>query len=145
MMIRLERHPVRWSFPGAFDFERAQLFDRYLGRESTRMSGGFPALDIAESASETIVVAELPGVQKEDIALRVQDGVLTISGERKALELPENGCSLRSEISRGEFRRSIELPHPVKLGDVSAELNSGVLRIRLPKAEEARTREVPVK
>ena len=144
MLIRLQHLPV--AFPRVLGFERGidQLFDRYLDRTWDPFAGGFPAVEVSESANETVVIAELPGVKREDITITVKDGVLTIGGERKALELPADGSCVRSEIPHGEFRRSIALTHPLKLGDVSAELKNGLLRIRLPKAEEARAREIQV-
>jgi HSP20 family protein len=75
----------------------------------------------------------------------VKDGYLTITGERKPVETKEMSVLVRSEIPRGKFRRSIELPHPVELNGVTAELANGILRMVLPKSPEARPREIAVK
>jgi HSP20 family protein len=101
-------------------------------------------VDIAEQGDESIVVAELPGVRKEDLKISIQDGQLTISGERRQHQLPENSSWLRNEAWSGEFSRTIQLPHEVKEDGVSAELKNGILRIVLPKAEEVRAREIKV-
>jgi HSP20 family protein len=102
-------------------------------------------MDVAERGNDTVVVLELPGVKKQDLSITVNDGYLTVSGERKAPETPEKSVSLRSEISRGKFNRSIELPHEVDINGVTAELVNGILQVVLPKSPEARPREIPVK
>ncbi len=149
MVVRVHRFP---SFASAgdvnFDFEREidTMFGDILNTrviEPARRPS--PSLDVAEQDNETIVVAELPGVRKEDVKVSVHDGVLTISGERKAHQLPEKSAWVRNEISTGQFSRSIQLPHEVQMNGISAELTNGVLRIVLPKAEEARPREIQVK
>jgi HSP20 family protein len=98
-----------------------------------------------ENSHEFVVVAELPGVKKEDVKVTLQDGVLTVSGERKQKAVPEESRWHRTEIESGEFHRSIELPTAVDAPAVSAELKDGILRIVVPKAEEARPREITVK
>ncbi len=103
------------------------------------------ALDLVELEKESIVLVELPGVAKEDVKISLEEDLLTIKGERKASGLPDGARWIRSERSSGEFFRTIQLPHPVKADAVSAEMVNGVLRITLPKAEEARPREIGIK
>jgi HSP20 family protein len=120
----------------------ANVFDS-LSRVSRRgWSGTSPAVDIAGYDNETVVIAEIPGVRKEDVKLTLHDGMLTISGERKPVSVPEKGAVLRSELGSGSFSRSFELPHPVQSDAVTAELANGVLRITLPKAEQSRPRDI---
>lgn len=104
----------------------------------------YPALDLAEYDDESVVVAELPGVNKEDLKVTVEDGVLTISGVRKPYEIPQDARIILNEMRVREFSRSIELPHEVKIDKVSAELENGVLRITLPKTEAARARTIQI-
>jgi HSP20 family protein len=127
------------------DFERNLdgMFDRVLRPVPAGMA--VPRMDVAERGDETVVVLELPGVKKEDLSITVKDGFLTISGERKPVETQEKNVMVRSEIPVGKFRRSIELPHPVELNGVTAELANGILRMVLPKSPEARPREIAVK
>ncbi len=149
MNVRFERYPVaRNAFGDVFDFEREvnSLFENFLGTPWGRVAGsGYPRLDIAESGDETVIAMELPGVKKQDLKVLVQDGLLTVSGERTSPALPEKAKWIRNEVESGSFSRTIELPHPVKQQEISAELNDGILRIHLPKAEEIRPREIRVK
>jgi len=147
MVVRVQRYPVAsWPFESLFDFERGidDLFGNFLGTGLVTQSGRDPAIDVAEYDNESVVVAEMPGVRKEDMKISVQDGVLSITGERKGHELPEGSRWIRNEVRTGQFSRTVELPHEVKTDAISAELNNGVLRIVLPKAEEAKPREIQV-
>jgi HSP20 family protein len=130
MLVRLERDP---------------LFQNLFGDPWSAGPDLRPSIDIAEYDSETVVVAELPGVKKDDLRLTVHDGFLTIAGDRKSGGLPENSRWLRNETTGGSFSRTIEIPHAVKGEAVSAELANGILKIVLPKADEARAREITVK
>jgi len=148
MLLRVQRFPISSSL-----FEPLLSVDRDIDSRLEniwrtpveRSMYHYPPLDIAEYENESVVVAEMPGVRKEDLKLSVQDGVLTISGERKAHQMPENSSWLRNEIRTGEFSRTIELPHDVKADAIAAELNNGVLRVVLPKSEEVRPREITIK
>jgi HSP20 family protein len=104
----------------------------------------FPALDVAEDENASVVVAELPGVRKEDLKITVENGILTISGVRRPYEIPQDARIILNEMRVQEFSRSIELPHEVLMDKVSAELENGVLRITLPKTEAARVRTIPI-
>ncbi len=148
MVLRFERFPVATpSFHSIFDFEQNidEMFGNFIGTGLSVRHRDYPALDVAEHENNSVVVAELPGVLKEDLKVSVQENVLTISGERKGVSLPEKSGWIRNEISSGKFSRTIELPHAVNTAEISAELKNGVLRITLPKAEQARTREIQVK
>lgn len=142
MLIKMRPAPV---FESILDFERNLdgMFDRVLGPMTARVN--VPRMDVAERGNDTVVVLELPGVKKEDLSITVKDGFLTISGERKPSEAPEKSVVIRSEITRGKFSRSFELPHEVDLNGVTAELVNGILQVVLPKSPEARPREIPVK
>lgn len=102
-----------------------------------------PAVDVAESDNEYLVKVELPGINKEDVKVTVQDSVLTILGEKKQETEPKNYH--RVERSYGSFQRSFTLPTTVKADKVDATFKDGVLTIALPKAEEARPKEIDVK
>jgi HSP20 family protein len=102
-----------------------------------------PALDVLEDANNLQVVAELPGLRKEDIDISLKDGVLSITGERKAAEQKEEQTH-RSERFYGRFHRSITLPKPVDGEHVQAVYRDGVLTITLPKSEQAKPRQIQV-
>jgi HSP20 family protein len=149
MVVRFAKHPVRLlPFGGILEFEKDidTLFQDFLGGSRSRpFASGCPAMDMAEQGNETVVVMELPGVKKEDLKVVVEDGFLTVSGERKEHALPENSRWVRNEIAAGNFSRTIELPHAVKDQGISAELVNGLLTIVLPKADEVRPRQISVK
>ncbi len=148
MLVRIERFPgTRSLVDELFDFERNidNMFGRFLGTGQGPGVRTYPALDVAEYDNETVVVAEVPGVHKSDIKISVHDGILTISGVRKERALPENSSWVRNEIGSGEFSRALRLPHEVNSGAINAELTNGILRIVLPKAEEAKPKEISIR
>jgi len=104
-----------------------------------------PAVDVAENEKESIVVAELPGVNKQDINISVENGWLTLKGERKAVDPADVKRILHREIGYEPFRRSIKLPYAVNVNEISAELHDGILKVVLPKAEEIRSRTIDIK
>jgi HSP20 family protein len=112
---------------------------------SLRSGERYPLINVIDTNEEFVVVAELPGVKKEDVHLTVDNGLLTISGERKLAATPEQSQWLRHEIRTGNFSRVVGLPRQVDTGKISAELSNGILRVALPKAEEAKPREVKIK
>lgn len=148
MVMKIHRYMVPdRPFRNFFDFEHQidDLFGGFLESPFVAHSRAYPHVNVAEYADRTEVVAELPGVQREDVKISVQDGSLTLKGERKPNAAPENAGWIRNEIQSGEFNRTIELPHEVKLDAISAALVNGILRIVLPKAERARAREIAIR
>ncbi len=132
---------IRFDFPRTLD----NLIDDVFTSDVLPYSSKFPAVDITEHDNETVVVAELPGVKKEDVKIKFEGNVLTISGERKPYEIPEDARILLNEMRVKEFSRSIEFEHDVDTGKISAEMTNGILTVRLPKAESARVRTIEVK
>lgn len=148
MVVRVQRYPVFSSpFDNLSGFEREidDMFGNLLEGVAKPQVRTYPALDMAEYENESVVVAEMPGVRKEDVRVSVQNDVLTISGVRKGHTQSTGTEWLRNEIRTGEFSRSIRLPHAVNQGTIGAELTNGILRITLPKAEEAKSREIQIK
>ena len=114
-----------------------------VGRQSQLFSGWAPALDLYQNNDEVVAIVELPGMRKEDIEISLHDGTLTISGERSSGS--SNGeTAERSERFSGKFRRSITLPARVEAGKVSASYKDGILTVKLPKAEEAKPKQIKV-
>ncbi len=132
---------VRFGFPRMFD----DLLEDVVVRDFTRVSPSFPALDVAEHDSEYVLVAEMPGVKKEDLKITFEDSVLTLSGERKPYEIPQDARVLLNEVRVREFARSVRMPSDIQGDEISAKLENGVLRIVLPKAESARIRNIEIK
>jgi HSP20 family protein len=115
-----------------------------LARTGQLFTGWSPALDLYQSNDNVVAVAELPGMRKEDIEISLHDGTLTISGERKRESSSNGEQAERTERYIGRFRRSIALPTRVDAGKVSATYRDGILTVTLPKAEEAKPKQIQV-
>ncbi len=118
-------------------------FSSSFGRTGQLFTGWSPALDLYESGDHLVAVVELPGMRKEDVDVSLHDGTLTISGERKR-ESTNGEKAERTERYFGTFRRSISLPTRVDAGKVSATYQDGILKVTLPKAEEAKPKQIHV-
>jgi HSP20 family protein len=105
-----------------------------LDRFAPGPAGWSPPVDLYETTGEYVVTAELPGLTREDLEIRMQDGRLTLSGVRRE---PESACEQyhRVERGRGSFSRSFQLPLAVDPDRIAADLRDGVLTITCPKAE----------
>lgn len=104
----------------------------------------YPAVDVLESKDAYLIRAELPGAKKEDIKVEVKDGRLVLSGERKA-EKPAEGVEYRhTERVAASFWRSFSLPETAKPEGIEATYKDGILEIRVPKAEEAKPRQIEI-
>jgi HSP20 family protein len=101
-------------------------------------------VDIAEGRDAYLVTVELPGVKLDDPEITLEDGLLTIQGERHFANDPSEEQFHRVERSSGTFRRSITLPAHVVADEVNASMEDGVLRILVPKAEEAKAKRIQV-
>jgi len=111
-----------------------------------RMGGeAAPALDVYEEGDSYVVEARLPGMKPEDVDVSVEQGVLTISGESKAEQERQERTYLVREQRMSRFSRSIRLPMAVDSDACEATYEDGVLRLTLPKSEQARARRVPIK
>jgi HSP20 family protein len=102
-----------------------------------------PALDVIETPQEIVVMVEVPGVDPASIDLSVTGNVLSLRGEKPVGELPEGSASVR-ERQFGGFHRQVSLPGEVNFESIQAEARNGVLKVRLPKQEEARRRTIPI-
>lgn len=127
------------------DFNR--LFELGFGpvfREARMLGGWAPALDVHEEKDALVVVAELPGMKKEEIDISLHKGLLTISGERKEEASEGEGRFHRNERFYGKFSRTISLPVDVDANAVTATYKDGLLTVRLPKSEEAKPKQITV-
>ena len=114
-----------------------------FARQGELFSGWSPALDLYQNNNNVVAAIELPGMRKEDIEISLHDGTLAISGERKSE--PSNGEKAeRTERYVGKFRRSVTLPTRVDANKVSATYRDGILTVTLPKAEEAKPKQIQV-
>jgi HSP20 family protein len=104
-----------------------------------------PAVDIAEDDKEYTIKAELPGMNKEDVKVTVDGSVLSITGERKSEKEEKDKKYHRIERSYGSFMRSFTLPEGTASDKIAAEFKDGILKLRLPKEEKAKSKTVDVK
>ncbi len=104
-----------------------------------------PSLDVSETKNELVVKAEVPGMDAKDIDISLSDGVLTIKGEKKQEKEEKEADYHLVERSYGSFTRSIQLPKEVQSDKISASYKDGILRIALPKSEEAKKKEIKIK
>lgn len=125
------------------------IFDRTFGQlfespgQTQLMGGWVPALDLYEDKDNLTLKCELPGMKKEDIDISLHEGFLTISGERKH-EKKQEGEVYRTERYEGRFNRSLALPSKVNFDKINATYKDGVLTVKLPKAEEAKPKQIQV-
>jgi HSP20 family molecular chaperone IbpA len=103
-----------------------------------------PPVDVVEDASGITLTADLPGVSRETLNLRVEADTLTIEGEM-ALNVPEGMQSSHAEVQIPRYRRVFTLSKELDPDQVSAELRNGVLKLRIPKAEHAQPRKIDIK
>jgi HSP20 family protein len=125
--------------------EMDRVYSSTLGSSSqspASLSLWNPAVDVYQDKDQFIVVAELPGLKKEDIEIMLRDATLTISGERKQEGSGEQG--LLTERFYGKYQRSLTLPTPVDPDKVKASYRDGLLQVVLPKAEEAKPKQIEV-
>lgn len=148
-LARFQRRDVsNWS---AFDQltnirdEINRLFESpYENGNSDVFNTWAPALDVYEDNENLVVQAELPGMKKEDIDISLHDNVITVSGERKNEKKYEGAKTSREERFFGRFTRSISLPKAVDSGKVKASYKDGLLTVTLPKAEEAKPKQIQI-
>ncbi len=125
-----------------------RLFDETVtrrGEESDLMSTAWaPSVDIYETENELVMNAEIPGIEENDVEVKIEDNSLTIQGERKMEKETKEENYHRVERSYGGFYRTFSLPHYIDQEKIKAEHNNGVLKIRLPKKPELKPRNVKI-
>ena len=131
------------TLQGDLDRMFGDVFSRRLSEESTLPWA--PPVDVEETADRYVVRAELPGLKQEDIKISVEDNRLVIHGEKRR-EAEQAGTNYhRVERVYGQFERSFTLTHAVRQDRIEAIYKDGILEVQIPKAEEAKAREIQVK
>jgi HSP20 family protein len=111
----------------------------------TLTSSWLPACDVFEDKDAVKIVAEVPGVRPEDVKISLENNLLSIRGEKKQQAEEKNERVHRYERSYGTFERTFSLPSTVDPDRIAANYEHGILKVSIPKAEQARPREIPVK
>jgi HSP20 family protein len=135
------------------DFERMRrdmdrMWNSFFERGTIGGEDGgewLPSLDVAETKNEIVVKAEVPGLEPKDIDISLSDGLLTIKGEKKQEREEKEENYHLVERSYGSFTRLIRLPNEVQSDKINASYKNGVLKVVLPKSEEAKKKEVKIK
>jgi HSP20 family protein len=127
--------------------EMDRLWDSFF-EEGPKRRGGeewLPSLDVAETKNEIVVKAEIPGIDPKDIDISLTNDLLTIKGEKKQEKEEKEENYHLIERSYGSFSRSIRLPGEVQSNKISASYKNGILKVALPKSEEAKRKEIKIK
>jgi HSP20 family protein len=144
---------VRWDPLREFEDMSARLarffnqprLPRTVDDDGAFFADWAPAVDVQETDKEYIVKADLPDVRKEDVKVGIENGVLTLEGERKQEKEEKNKKFHRVERVYGKFVRRLALPMEIDAQKVAAEFKDGVLNVKMPKTESAKPRALDVK
>lgn len=127
-------HPARWR-AGNGEKEALPAF----------FSSGMPSVDIEDDENEVLVTAELPGLDKKDFKVEVNEDSVTIRGEKKTDREEKKKNYYYAERSYGSFSRTIPLPWHIDPEKTEARYRNGILKVRLPKTEQEKARRIDVK
>ncbi|MGH3004571.1 MAG: Hsp20/alpha crystallin family protein [Gaiellaceae bacterium] len=141
---------VRWE-----PFRELAALQNEMGRWMSQLSGGItpgngqsstwlPAVDVWETEKELVLSFDLPGIAEDEIAVELEDNVLTVSGQRERTSEHSSDRFYRFERRFGTFSRSVTLPAGVNEKDIEADYTNGVLEIRVPKPEEQKPRRIQI-
>ena len=129
--------------PEPFTREIDRVFDAFFG-QTDQGRRWVPPMDLVEAEDHFVLKADLPGLAEGDVNIEVQDGTLTISGERKAEHEQREKGWYRIERSFGSFSRSLTLPDGVDADRIEASFADGVLEVHIPKPEERKPRRISI-
>ncbi len=148
------RNMIRWqpiNRPAARNAGIDRLFDEFMGRslrqmeEETSASGSWsPAVNIKEKGDAIVISVDLPGLEAEDVDITVDNGVLTIRGERSFEDASEGETYHRIERWHGSFERSFSIPNSVDPTKIEARFVNGEMNVTLPKRDESKPRSVKI-
>ncbi len=141
---------VRWE-----PFRELAALQNEMGRWMSQLSGGItrgngqsstwlPAVDVWETEKELVLSFDLPGIAEDEIAVELEDNVLTVSGQRERTSEHSSDRFYRFERRFGTFSRSVTLPAGVNEKDIEADCTNGVLEIHVPKPEEQKPRRIRI-
>jgi len=123
-------------------------YSPYYSRALRQGNGGLgewtPAADVSETPTEYLIKADLPAVRKEDIKVGVENGIITISGERRQEQESKDENQIRVESFHGTFTRSFSLPEDVDVNGIHAESKDGVLKVHVPKTPVVKPKKVAI-
>jgi HSP20 family protein len=136
---------VRWEPFGREFSSLANRLNQAFDFERESFGSWYPPVDIYEDDDEVVLKAELPGMKKEDIDVRVENNILTLHGQRKREKEDKENGYFRSERAYGTFSRSFTLQTTVDVKKISASYKDGILTVQLPRLEETKPKQIDVK
>jgi HSP20 family protein len=153
LMLSKNRQELPRPEPNVFGFLQREVdrlfeeFARGLGPMSAANGSLMPSMEVTESDKELVITAELPGLERKDVDISLEDNVLTIRGEKKSEASPDdkNKNVHVSERSYGVFYRVLELPSGIDPSSVQATMSKGILKITIPKPARAQPKKIEVK
>jgi len=129
--------------------EMDRLWDSFFegkpSRKVEEVGEWLPSLDVSETKNDVVVKAELPGMDPKEIDISLADGILSIKGEKKQEKEEKEENYHLIERSYGSFVRSVRLPREVQSDKINASYKNGILKVTLPKSEEAKKKEIKIK
>jgi len=134
-----------WQGFNSFRDRMERLFNEYLPEDDdVTMTRWVPMVDVSENGDHFTLHAEVPGMNKKDIKITLENDVLTISGQKDIKREDKNKTYHLLERSHGQFSRSFKMPAKVDASKIKAEFKDGVLDVTLPKVPEAKAREIQI-
>lgn len=134
-----------WSPFREWDMPLSRFFEDMWGEVDLPKKAWAPAVDLQETDQAYILKADLPGMKKEDISVSVEEGVVTLRGERHQEETKDEEGYHRVERRYGSFQRAFRIPGGVDATNVTAHYKDGVLELTLPKRDEVKPKQIDVK
>ncbi len=140
---------VRWMPRSMLGFQNDfdRLFNSFINmpEEETALAAFSPSVDIEEKEKEFRIIAELPGLNKEEIKINIKDNLLSISGEKKKGKKIEDENYHRTERIFGSFQRTFRLPEYADQDNIAAKYEDGILNVSIPKLKESISKNVEIK
>ena len=129
---------------GELDRMRKEMDGLIEGQYQTGKTGGYPPVNVYETKEDIQILAELPGLAKDDVSVSFINGILTLSGKKRPFVEDEKFTVIRQERAEGDFEKSLRIPNKLEENKISAQLTNGVLTVMLPKVEEIKPKQIQV-
>ena len=124
--------------------EMNRMFGNFFDEHDQRENCWAPSVDIVDDDDKLMLSAEVPGVDKKDVKINIQNNILTIEGEKKQKNEINKDDHYRTERFYGKFCRSFTLPSDVDSENIKADFSNGILSITLPKSEKVKPRQIEI-
>ena len=127
------------------DFRQLQNEVNHLFNSTVSTSSVFPKVNLFYANDDLILTAEVPGVDPKEIDISIQGNILSLSGKRERTTVAEDAVLQRTERASGNFSRTIDLPVKIEVKDIDATYKNGILKVKLPRAEEDKPKKISIK